>query len=121
MFKGKALLIIDRLEPTNPKEYQWDIHPIILSLNKDDPGGEVDEAFSFIMQYGYHIPPAAAYKMAIGDRIRVAVTFELHFTKGDGWTTDDDSDLYLIKERVLRRQPYNSKKFRKNFYRLLNR
>ena len=114
VFKGKALLIMTRVEATNPKEFQWDIDARVLHMEQDDPGGEVNEAFEFIMQYGYHEAPASAYKMAVGDTIRVAVSFEMDFTRG--YISDDDMDLYLIKERVLRRQSYNEKKFRKKFY-----
>lgn len=116
VFKGKALLTLTRVEAINPKEFQWDIDANILTLNRDDPGGEVNEAFCFVMQYNYYEAPTAAYKMAIGDTIRVAVSFEMDFTRGDGYTTDDDMDLYLIKERVLSSHPYNEKKYRKKFY-----
>lgn len=118
MFKGKALLVIDRVEASGNDKFQWDIHPIVLSLNRNDPGGEVDEAFS-IMRYNYFPAPSAAYKMNVGDRIRVAVTFEIHYSQD--YEGEWDMDLYLNRERVLRRQYYNSKKFKKNFYRLLNR
>lgn len=116
IFKGKALLVIDRLDAGNSKKHHWEIHPFIQSLNRDDPGGEVPEAFSFIMGYNYHQAPAAAYKMRVGDRIRVQVTFEIHYTQGDGYSTDDDSELYLTRERVLRYQSYNSRRHRKKFY-----
>lgn len=116
VFKGKAILIMDRLEANKPSEFHWDIHPYIQSINKDDPGGELTEAFSFIMAWDYHPAPKAAYRMAVGDRLVVAVTYEWHYTRGDGYTTDDDSELYLTKERVLYCRPYNDKHFRKKFY-----
>jgi hypothetical protein len=112
VFTGKALLVITRNEDVSG--YHWDITPYIQSINTDDPGGEVNEAFYFIMSHDYHPAPAAAYRMDVGDTIRVAVTFELHFSR-DYWG-ECDSDLYLTKERVLRKQPYNEKKYRKNFY-----
>jgi hypothetical protein len=118
IFKGKALLIMTRVEATNPKKFQWEIDAHVFTINRDDPGGEVSEAFEFVMQYNYYEAPARAYKMAVGDKIRVAVSFEMDFTKGDRYETDDDMDLYLIKERVLCYQPFNEKKFRKNFYKL---
>jgi hypothetical protein len=113
MFKGKALLIIDRLEANRPTDFHWDIDVRQLTLNCDDPGGEVNEAFSCV---GWDsLPaPAAAYKMQIGDRIRVLVHYEIHFSC-DYWG-ESDMDLYYERERVLRRQPYCEKKYRKNFY-----
>lgn len=116
MFKGRALLVIDRIHTCNPKEFRWDIHAFIQRLNRNDPGGEVGEAFS-CMRHDCVPAPAAAYKMGVGDRIRVLVHFELHFTRGDGWITDDDFDLYLERQRVLKRQPYNAKRHRKASYR----
>lgn len=115
MIKGKALLVMDRIAAHNPKEFQWDIHVIELSCSSHDPGGEVQENFSCV-EYDIHPAPAPAYKMAIGDRLRILVHYELHYTRGDGWLTDDDVDLYYERVKVLRRQPYSDKRFRKLHY-----
>jgi hypothetical protein len=113
MFKGKALLIIDRLHTDNPKEFHWDIDVRQFTINQDDPGGEVAEAFNCV-QYDVIQAPAAAYKMQVGDRIRVLVHYEMHFSQ-DYWG-ESDMDLYYERERVLRRQPFKEKKYRRNSY-----
>lgn len=114
MFKGKALLVIDRLHCDRPGGFYWDIQPYIQSLNQDDPGGEVEEAFS-CMAYNCLTAPNAAYKMQVGDRIRVQVSFEIHFHQS--WEGEWDMDMYLTTQKVLRRQPYNFRQYRKKFYR----
>lgn len=114
MFKGRALLIIDRLN--TERGFQWDIDARVFRLNGEDHGGEVDEAFS-CMAYDCLTAPAAAYKMAIGDRIRVLVHFEIHYSY-DPYSGEHDMDMYLDRQRVLRRQPYNDKRFRKRHYKL---
>jgi hypothetical protein len=116
MFKGRALLVIDRLETTNPNDFHWDIYPYIQRLNHDDPGDEVNEAFN-CMKYDCIPAPDAAYKMTVGDRIYVLVHFEIHFTHDD-YTGEHDFDMYLERQRVLKRQLYTEKKFRKKFYKL---
>jgi hypothetical protein len=116
MFKGRALLIIDRLHTDNSKEFHWDIDVRQFTINQDDPGGEVHEAFSCV-KYDVLPAPSAAYRMAVGDRIRVLVHYEIHFSY-DEWSGEHDMELYYERERVLRRQPYCDKKHRKNFYKL---
>jgi hypothetical protein len=116
MFKGKALLVIDRLEANRATDFHWDINVFQQSLNGDDPGGEVNEAFN-CAEWDSLPAPAAAYKMQIGDRIRVLVHYEIHFSY-DEWSGEHDMELYFERERVLRRQPYCDKKHRKNFYNL---
>lgn len=113
MFKGKALLVIDRLECKNAREFHWNIELHQFSLNRDDPGGEVREAFDYA-EWDMLPAPAAAYKMEVGDRIRVLVHYELHFTT-DYWG-EHDMELYYERERVLRRQPYNHKRWVKQNY-----
>lgn len=120
MFKGRALLVIDRLHTDNPKEFRWDIDVMHQSINRDDPGGEVNEAFS-CMSYDCLTAPDAAYRMKVGDRIRVLVHYEIHYTRGDGWEIDDDMDLYLERQRVLRRQPYSERRFRRRDYKMWKR
>lgn len=115
MFKGKALLVIDRLHTDDPKVFHWDINVIQLSCNRDDPGGEVAEAFSCV-EYDCLHAPSAAYKMQVGDRIRVSVHYEIHFSR-DYWTGETDMDLIYARQRVLRRQPYSENKFRRKNYR----
>lgn len=113
-FKGKALLVIDRLHTDDPNKFHWDIHPFVLTGATEDPGDEINNAF-WCMSWDSIQAPAAAYKMQVGDRIRVAVTYEIHFSY-DNYSGEHDMNLYLTKERVLRYQPYNFKKYRKNFY-----
>lgn len=115
MLKGRALLTIDRIDSLSSKEFRWDINANILTCNHDDPGGEVQEAFRCV-EYDSMQAPDAAYKMEVGDRIYVLVHYELHFTKGDGYTTDDDADLYYERQRVLKRQPWNDKRQRRRDY-----
>lgn len=114
MFKGRALLVIDRLEVIGSDKHRWDIQPYIQAMNHADPGDEVNEAFN-CMAYNVIPAPAAAYNMAVGDRIRVLVHFEIHFFH-DEMTGEHDFDLYLLREAVLRRQPYNENRYRKKFY-----
>lgn len=115
-FKGKALLVMDRLHTENPKDFRWDIHHCVFTgAGEDkDPGDEIGNAF-WCMETDNHPAPAAAYKMAVGDRIRIAVTFEIHFSH-DSYTGEWDCDMYLTRERVLRYQPYNERQYRKKYY-----
>lgn len=114
MFKGRALLIMDRLD--TERGFHWDIDARILSLNGEDPGGEVGEAFS-CMEYDCIAAPPAAYRMAVGDRIRVLVHFEIHYSY-DSYSGEHDMDMYFERIKVLRRQPYNDRRFRKQHYKL---
>lgn len=105
IIRGKALLVIDRL---NSEHVRYDIHAFIRSCT---PGTDasydcVQEAF-WCAACGAHSVPNAAYKMQIGDRLRIAVTYQLTYTQ-DYWG-EWDSDLVYLKERVLRRQPYKGK------------
>lgn len=108
MIKGKALLVIDRLQARNPKEFHWDIHVMVQSLSCEDPGDEVNEMFG-CMEYDIVRAPKSAYNMEVGDRLRVLVSFEIHYSC-DYWG-EHDAQLYLLRERVLRYQPYKYKKY----------
>jgi hypothetical protein len=114
MFKGRALLIIDRLHTDSPNEFHWDIDVRQLTINQDDPGGEVAEAFS-CAEYDVISAPPAAYRMQVGDRIRVLVHYEIHFSY-DSWSGEHDMELYYERTRVLRRQPYNERRDRARNY-----
>lgn len=111
MFKGRALLVIDKLDS---EHVPWGIQPFVQAMNHEDPGGEVHEMFSCAAADCAPMP-AAAHRMKTGDRIRVLVHFEIHFSRS--WEGEHDADLYLERVRVLRRQPYVDRVFRKRHYR----
>lgn len=104
MIKGKALLVIDKLDS---KYVPWEVQVYIQSCSHEDAYW-INDDFSLLETDALPLPDAA-YKMNVGDRIRVAVTYEFHYIRGDGWTTDDDIELHYTKQRVLRRQPYRGK------------
>lgn len=105
MIKGKALLVIDKLDC---QYVPWDVTVFIQSCNYENAYDWINEWWSLLDTDSLPLPDAA-YKMNVGDRIRVAVTYEFHYIYGDGWSTDDDIELYYTKQRVLRRQPYRGK------------
>lgn len=99
--KGKALLVITRLE--SDTGFRFDIHPFIQSCssNSDDYYGELMEVFSCV-EYDVLPAPPQAYKIEIGETIRVAVTYYISYTQD--YFGEWNCDLEFLKTRILRKQ-----------------
>jgi len=101
--KGKALLVIEARGWQAPMFYSvttfiqsWNGHPDA----RDYLSEEFDSYFCDFIPKGWG-------KLNDGDRIRVAVTFDITWTKY--YDDDVDSEIYILKSRVLRRQPYRER------------
>jgi len=96
LIKGKALLIIEKLDSTH---VPFDVTAYVQSCS--DPEYDPREDFGFMETDTFPLPKAA-YKLNVGDRLWVSVVYRLE------WHTDywgeTDGELYLLKERVLKRR-----------------
>jgi hypothetical protein len=100
---GKAILVMDRIDSMSGR-YQWDINILIQSCS-DSRNGEYARDFVvdtfWCVEYDTTHAPPQAYKMKIGERIAVAVTYVIDYGVdywGEGW-----EKLEYKKSRVLRR------------------
>jgi hypothetical protein len=92
---GKALLFIYRLDDG---PVPFNVYAYVLT-------GDQRVADDFYLLDSDSLPlPNAAYRLKPGDRITVAVSYEFTYTRGDGWTTDNDIDLHYNRQKVLRRR-----------------
>ena len=96
MIKGKALLIIEKLDS---KHVPFDVTAYVQSCS--DPEYDPREDFSLLETDTFPLPKAA-YKLNVGDRLWVSVVYRLK------WHTDywgeTDGELYYLKERVRKRK-----------------
>lgn len=96
MIKGKALLIIEKLYS---KYAPFDVKAYVQSCSC--PEYDMREDFS-LMETDTFPLPKAAYKLNVGGRLWVSVVYQIK------WHTDywgeTDAELYLLKERVLKRR-----------------
>lgn len=95
MIKGKALLIIEKLDS---KYVPFDVTAYVQSCS--DPEYDPREDFSFLETDTFPLPKAA-YKLDVGDRLWVSVVYRLEW-RTDYWG-ETDGELYYLKERVLKR------------------
>lgn len=100
---GKALLVIDKQDS---RYIPYVVRPLILTPyarkegeNWAHEGAQEDIEACFISG---HIQIGAMKRMAVGDRIRLAVTYELIYSR-DYWG-EHDVDLELHRCRLLRYQ-----------------
>lgn len=102
MLKGKALLVISRLEDASGG-YHFDVHTFIQSCSSQswDAHDCVQEEFNH-MEYDVTPLPNQAYKLNVGDTLRVSVVYEIDFPSYEN--REDGADLYLTKVRVRRIQ-----------------
>lgn len=91
--KGKALLTIERL---NSKWVPYDVYTTILTGYYD----YVHEEFQLLETDSLPLPDAA-YKLKVGEKITVAVSWEFHYSQ-DYWG-EHDVDLYYNRQRVIKR------------------
>jgi hypothetical protein len=95
---GKALLIITR-EYGEHVPFDVRVHIQTCSSQEYLPYEDFD-----LLECDALPLPNQAYKLEPGDRIWVQVGYEFHYTRGDGWMTDDDVELYYNRVRVLKRR-----------------
>lgn len=98
--KGQAMLTIERLDSKN---VPFDVYTNILRCSGGNGGWESAYQDFCLLETDSLPLPSQAYRLKIGDRIIVKVNFEFWYTRGDGWTTDDDVDLEYTKATVLKR------------------
>lgn len=96
MIKGKALLVIERLDSKHVPFY---VTAYIQSCSHP----EYDPREDFSCLETDTLPcPDAAYKLNAGDRIWVSVVYQLE------WHTDywgeSDAELYYLKQRVIKKK-----------------
>ena len=97
--KGKALLVITRLD----SEYvPFEVNAYIQSCN----GGEIHEDSAletFQLLETDTLPlPNAAYKLSVGQTVRVYVVYQIDFS--EDYFGESDVDMWYHKEKVLRKQ-----------------
>lgn len=100
---GKALLVITRTH-ADGESARYDVSTYIQSCTDGIYDRDAAQEEFQHLEYDVHPLPSAAYKLAWGDTIRVAVTFYISFHKY--WDGECDSTLEYTKQRVLRRQKY---------------
>lgn len=102
--EGKALLVIERVESyRGPEYFQFDVAAYIQSCSGDECARDAASEDFGLLGYDILPAPSAAYKLKIGDKVRVHVVYEFNYTR-DYWG-ECDVGLVYRKERVLRRQP----------------
>jgi hypothetical protein len=100
--KGKALLVITRREDTTFGGFRWDVTAFIQSCDGDRYARAwVEEEFGNV-EWDSHPAPPQAYKMEVGETLRVSVVYFCNYWT-DYWG-EGDSSLEYEKVRVLRRQ-----------------
>jgi hypothetical protein len=99
--RGKALLVIER-DADRCGEKRWIVLPYIQSCSGGGDARDcVEDDFQHLEYDTLPLPPQA-YKLAVGETIRVSVTYE--FTHHQSCEGDWDVDLDYGTIRVLRRQ-----------------
>lgn len=97
MIKGKALLIIEKLDS---KWVPFDVVAYIQSCSCDDPYA-VQDAFEPLSTNTLPLP-RAAYKLKTGGKLWVSVVYEFNYHQ-DYWG-EWDVDLQYHKESVLKKR-----------------
>lgn len=100
---GKALLVITRLHEDGASAH-YEVHAFIQSCSHADwsyRDAVIDE-FQHC-EWDLHPLPNAAYKLAQGETIRVAVVYDIFWPRYSFYD-DSNSDLTYRKTRVLRWQ-----------------
>jgi hypothetical protein len=97
MIKGKALLIIERLDSA---WVPFDVVAYIQSCSIDD-SCPVQDNFECLNTDTLPLP-RAAYKLKTGDKIWISVVYEFNYHQ-DYWG-ELDVDLEYHKERVLKKR-----------------
>lgn len=103
MIKGKALLVITRLEDAHWGEKHWDVHAYVQTCSSTHYADHdcLVETIG-LMEWELVPIPAIAHKIDVGDTARVSVVYEMHYPSRSN--AEDGPDLYLNKERVRRIQ-----------------
>ncbi len=105
MVKGKALLVITRLEDASwgGGEKHWEVRYFIQSCNQAhyQHRDAVNECFD-LMEWDLIPLPNQANKLNVGDTLRAAVVYEMHYPSYEN--REDGDELYLTKVRVRRIQ-----------------
>lgn len=98
---GKALMVMTRLE-SNPGEHRWHSEVYIQACSGGWEHRDCAREDFWNVDFDTLPAPGPAYKMEVGETIRISVNFRFiyhHFSSGEV-----DSDLEYSKVRVLRRQ-----------------
>lgn len=100
---GKALLVVTRLHEEGESAH-YDVHAFIQSCSHVDWAyrDSVLDEFQHC-EWGVHPLPNAAYRLAPGETVRIAVVYDVWWPAYDPYD-DAGAELYYRKTRVLRRQ-----------------
>lgn len=99
---GKALLVIYR---DDAERFWITVHVQHVTHSSTSRAGALEwvrEEFG-LMEWDVRALPGCTRRMAVGDTMRVAVTFNIEGW-ASGWDGEGDSSLELIKSRCLRHQ-----------------
>lgn len=108
--KGKALLVVDAGVNTTGKR-TYSVEPFVQSAS----GAEHEAACQEIMMCDGHVyePPSQCRKMKPGDRWRLAVSYEVTFTKCyDRYSGSYEWDVQVdfLRAKTLKKQPWSDKR-----------
>ncbi len=107
MLKGKALLVITRMEDVHLSDggLHFDVSVFIQSCSSRNPEARdaVMQEFD-LMEWELQPLPNQAYKLDVEDTLRASVVYEIHFPSYEN--REDGSELYLNKVRIRRIQRY---------------
>lgn len=98
--KGKALLVIERLDS---KLVPFEVAVFIQSCSLPNKEEAVFSDDFGLLNTDTLPNPDAAYKLKVGGRVWVSVVYEFEYTR-DYWG-EYDVDLHYHRQRVLKRQP----------------
>tara|TARA_B100000929_G_C15441925_1_gene398288 strand:- start:336 stop:725 length:390 start_codon:yes stop_codon:yes gene_type:complete len=97
--KGKALLVITKLDS---KYVPFEVNAYIQSCNGDEIC-EDSALETFQLLETDTLPlPNAAYKLSVGQTVRVSVVYQIEFSQD--YFGESDVDMWYHKEKVLRKQ-----------------
>lgn len=96
---GKALLVITK---TDSRWNPFEVTVFPQSCSDKTGCWDVAEEFSLMETENTYVP-RRAYKLKVGETLRISVTYHIYGWRDD-WNGEFDSELEIIKERVLRVQ-----------------
>jgi len=100
---GKALLVIERIESwRGPKVFNFDVNAIIFTCSVPGMGWQAREDIEGLLEFDTWQAPDAAYKLEVGEKIWVKVTYEIDCHK-DYWG-EVDCNIEYFKQKVIRRR-----------------
>lgn len=101
---GKALLVVER-EDDYDKRPSYRTHAFIQSASP--PGADIHEDLTLADGYCFPVPNQCRH-MKVGDRLRLAVVYEVEYFQS--YEGEWDAEVCFPRVKVLKRQPWSEKR-----------